>query len=254
MGLGRSLLGTLKAIYYFARYGVELAVTRPKTRVERAAWLHRFCAATLKGMGIALTVDGAMPGHSAVISNHLGYLDIVALAAVRPCVFCSKAELARVPVLGWFVRMAGTVFVERGQGGSALKARGDMQEAFNDGLPVVFFPEGTTSNGAQLLEFHSGLLAQAMEVGMPVTAGFLRYQFDEPNPGAVVADDVHYWGDVSMWPHVWRFFSLRGVHAYARFAPAPIAFVSTVDERKEAAVEARTAVMGVGREAGVDLL
>lgn len=253
MGFARSLSGTLKVIYYFARYGLELVFTQPKTRMERAAWLHRFCAATLKGLGIVVTTEGTMPSHSAVISNHLGYADIVVFAAVHPCVFCSKGELARVPVLGWFVRMAGTVFVERGQGGSAIKARADMQEAFNDGLPVIFFPEGTTSSGEQLLPFHSGLLAQAMEVGMPVTPGFLRYTLDEPNPGAVIANDVHYWGDGSMWPHIWRFLSLRGIHAHVRFAAAPIAFVSTVDNRKLAALEARAAVLAVGHAAGVDL-
>lgn len=253
MGFVRSLFGTLKVAYYFARYGVELLVTQPKTRAERAAWLHRFCAGTLKGMGVSLTIQGEMPAHSAVISNHLGYLDIVVFAAVRPCVFCSKAELARVPVLGWFVRMAGTVFVERGQGGSALKARSGMQEAYTEGLPVVFFPEGTTSNGAQLLDFHSGLLAQAMEVGMPVTASFLRYGLDQPNPGAVVADQVHYWGDGSMWAHVWRFLSLRGVHARVLFAPAPIPFESTVENRKQAAVEARNAVLLLSKQAGVNL-
>ena len=244
------MVGTAKVLYYFARYGVELLVTRPQTRVERAAWLHRFCSATLKGMGIALSVEGEMPAHSAVISNHLGYLDIVVFAAIHPCVFCSKAELARVPVLGWFVRMAGTVFVERGQGGSALKAKGDMEGAFRDGLPVVFFPEGTTTSGEQMLEFRSGLLAQAMGAGMPVTPAFLRYRFDQPNGTATIADDVHYWGDGSMWPHIWRFVSLRGVRAQVRFAPAPIAFGHGVEDRKEAAVEARVAVVTLGREAG----
>ncbi len=218
MGFVRSLVGTLKVVYYFARYGAELAIKRPKTRVERAAWLHRFCSTTLRGMGIPLTVNGQMPTGSAVISNHLGYLDIIVFAALQPCVFCSKAELAHVPVLGWFVRMAGTVFVHRGQGGSALKAKGDMEAAFHDGLAVVFFPEGTTSNGEGLLEFHSGLLSQAMGVGMPVTPAFLRYGFDQPN-AASIADNVHYWGDGSMWPHLWKFLSLRGVHANAWFAP-----------------------------------
>jgi 1-acyl-sn-glycerol-3-phosphate acyltransferase len=238
----------LKVVYYFARYGAELLIKQPKTRPERAAWLHRFCAATLKGMGIQLTVEGAMPAGGAVISNHLGYLDIISFAAVRPCVFCSKIELKTTPVLGWFVRMAGTVFVDRGRGGSAQKARGEMEDAFKDGLPVVFFPEGTTSNGEQVLEFHSGLLAQALEVGMAVTPAYMRYRFDEPNPGATVADEVHFWGDISMWPHVWRFVSLRGVHGFLRFAPAPIEFTVTAEDRKQAAAEAREAVVAVGRE------
>ncbi len=251
MAFVRSLVGTLKVVWYFTRYGAELAIKQPKTRAERAAWLHRFCAATLKGMGVKVTVEGAMPA-GALVSNHLGYLDIISLAAISPCVFCSKIELKTVPVLGWFVRMAGTVFVARGQGGSALKARGDMEEAFHEGLTVIFFPEGTTSNGEQLLEFHSGLLAQAMEAGMSVTPAFGQYRFDEPNGSATIADDVNFWGDISMWSHIWRFLSLRGVHAFLRFGAAPIAY-RAAEDRKEAALETRAAVLALGRASGVNL-
>ena len=70
--------------------------------------------------------------------------------------------------------MSGTVYVERGHGGSAMKARKGMQAAVDAGLPVVFFPEGTTSNGSGLLKFHSGLLAQAIEGGAPVTAAYVQ--------------------------------------------------------------------------------
>ncbi|MEO6981647.1 MAG: lysophospholipid acyltransferase family protein, partial [Edaphobacter sp.] len=115
----------------------------------------------------------------AVISNHMGYLDIVVYAALHPCVFVSKAEIQAVPVLGWMTTMAGTVYVERGHGGSAVKARSGMQAAADACLPVVFFPEGTTTNGNGLLKFHSGLLAQAMQSGMPVTAAYMRHSLPE---------------------------------------------------------------------------
>ena len=71
-----------------------------------------------------------------------------------------------------------------------------MQEAVDAGLPVVFFPEGTTSNGSGLLKFHSGLLAQVIDGGSPVTAAYLTYSLAEDNgPDVSVADDVCYWGD-----------------------------------------------------------
>ena len=44
---------------------------------------------------------------------------------------------------------------------------------------MVFFPEGTTSNGSGLLKFHSGLLAQAIGGGAPVTAAYVRYEFGD---------------------------------------------------------------------------
>jgi 1-acyl-sn-glycerol-3-phosphate acyltransferase len=242
VGFLRSLVYTVKLLAYFVRFGVELLVRRPRTRQARAEWLHRFCASALRGFDVTLTVEGEFPQQGALISNHLSYLDIVVFAALHPCVYCAKAEMKHWPVLGWMTTMAGTVYIDRGRGGSAVKAKSGMQAAVDAGLPVVFFPEGTTSNGEGILPFHSGLLAQAMASGMPVTAAHLRYSFDQPNGAATIANDVSFWGDMPMLPHIFRFLGLRGVHATICFGERPIAFVSDVKRRKSAAKEAQVAV------------
>jgi 1-acyl-sn-glycerol-3-phosphate acyltransferase len=232
---------------YFARYGVELLVKQPATREARADWLHRFCAAALKGLKIDVGMVGSFPERGAVISNHLSYVDIVVFAAAHPCVFVSKAEVASVPVLGWMTTMSGTVYVARGHGGSARRARQEMQAAVDAGLPVVFFPEGTTTNGSGLLKFHSGLLAQAMESGAPITAAHIQYSLTEDNgPDVSVSDDVCWWGDAKMLPHLFKLLGLRGVRAELKFAERPIAFSENVTHRKQAAVEARAAVALLG--------
>jgi 1-acyl-sn-glycerol-3-phosphate acyltransferase len=227
----------------FVVFGTELAVKRPRTREERADWLHRFCARAVRGLGVEIEVVGTFPERGSVISNHLSYLDIVVFAALHPCVFVSKAEIAQWPVVGWMTTMSGTVYVARGHGGSAMKARRGMQATLDAGLPVVFFPEGTTTNGSHMLKFHSGLLAQAMLGGGPVTAAHLRYSLGADNwPGVSVADDVCYWGDRNMPGHIFTFLGLRGIRAEVRFAGGPISFSSDELHRKSAAVEARAAV------------
>ena len=158
----RSLMRSVQLAGYFVQFGFELLIKQPSTREDRADWLHRFCASAIHGLGIETEVTGDFPTRGAMISNHLSYLDIIVLASIHPCVFVSKAEVAGYPVLGWMTTMAGTVYVARGHGGSAIKAREGMVTALNAGLPVVFFPEGTTSNGSGLLKFHSGLLAQVI--------------------------------------------------------------------------------------------
>ncbi len=246
MGVGLSVVRSVKLAGYFVRFGGELLVTRPVSRQARAAWLHRFCRTALEGLGVRLTVEGEFPARGALISNHLSYIDIVVFAAMSPCVFCSKAEIERWPVVGWLATMAGTVYVDRGKGGSAVEAGKGMKAAAEAGLPVVFFPEGTTTNGREMLPFHSGLLAQAMEIEEPVTAAYLRYALEEDNgPGVTVEDDVCYWGDRSMWPHVFKFLGLRGAHAVVRVADGPIRFSADELHRKAAAVEARDAVAGL---------
>ena len=243
MSVLRSLARSIRLAGYFVRYGAELVVRQPATREDRADWLHRFASAAVRGLGVEIEVEGNFPEHGALISNHLGYLDIVVFAALRPCVFVSKVEVASYPILGWMTTMAGTVYVARGQGGSAAKAKAGMDAALHAGLPVVFFPEGTTSNGTGMLKFHGGLLSQVLAADAAVTAGHLCYSMDADNGEATVSDDICYWGDdVQLLPHIFGLLGLKGVKAHVRFAEAPIAFTSDPGNRKRAAQEAWVAV------------
>lgn len=248
----RSLGRSVKLAGLFAYATVELIAKRPATRQERAEWLHRFCARAMRRMGITVKVEGRFPESGALISNHLGYLDIIAFAALHRCVFVSKLEIKSWPLLGYMTTMAGTVYVDRGHGGSAARAGSRLRAAAEAGLPVVFFPEGTTSDGAKVLKFHSGLLMQAMLGEQPITAAYLQYRLTEDNgPDVTVADDVCYWGDGSMLKHIFRLLGLRGIEVQVRLADAPIAFSAGAGERKRMAEEARTAVMEVGGVRGV---
>ena len=156
MSFRRSVVRSVKLAGYFVRFGAALLLERPTTRQARAQWLHRFCSTALRGLDLKLTIEGEFPARGALIANHLSYIDIVVFAAMSPCVFCAKAEMEHWPVLGWMTTMAGSVFIDRGRGGSALKAKSGMKAAADAGLPVVFFPEGTTSDGETILPFHSG--------------------------------------------------------------------------------------------------
>jgi 1-acyl-sn-glycerol-3-phosphate acyltransferase len=246
----RSVGRSVHLVGIFVVAGTELLVKRPASRQARADWLHRFCARAMRGLDIKITVIGSFPARGAVISNHLSYLDIVMFASLHPCVFVSKAEIAGWPVIGWMTTMAGTVYVERGRGGSAIKASGGMLAAEEAGLPVVFFPEGTTTNGGAMLNFHSGLLGQALAARQKVSAAYIYYEIGTDNGADVtVADDVAYWGDRSMWPHVFKFLGLRNVRAVVRFADGPIAFSSDILHRKLAAVEGYSAVFALERMA-----
>ena len=236
----------LSAIFVFG--AIQLVARRPATPTERAEWLHRFAAGALRSMDIAVRVEGRFPGRGAVISNQTGYLDIIAIAALHPVAFVAKSELANFPLLGWMTTMAGTLYVERGRGGSAVRARSGLQSAAEASLPVVFFPEGTTSNGATVMKFHSGILAQVREAGEPVTAAFVSYRLTADNgPHISLANDVCFWGDDALLvPHVFRLLAIRGIEVSVRIADSPIAFSADPSNRKLAAAEARAAVMELG--------
>ncbi len=221
----------------------ELVVTQPRSREDRARWNQRFCGRILRWLGIPVAVEGSFPDVGTVVLNHETYLDITVLASLRPCVFVSKAEVGRWPVVGWMTKMAGTVFVERGKGGSAAAASVGMLAAARSGVPVVFFPEGTTSDGRGLLPFRGGLIAEARTAALPVTVGVIRYTVQGPR-GATVEEDVAYWGDRGLLEHVGRFLTLEGVQVRVRFAEVSVHFLKT--ERKAAAAEAREAMLELG--------
>jgi 1-acyl-sn-glycerol-3-phosphate acyltransferase len=235
----------VQLIALFAFGTLQLIIKRPATYGQRADWLHQFAGRLLRATHITWRVDGIFPESGVVISNHLGYLDIMVFAAQHRCVFVSKAELADVPLLGWMTTMSGTVYVARGSGGSAVRARSGLQAAAEAGVPVVIFPEGTTSDGSGLLDFRSGLLAQVLEAGQSVTAAHVRYSLTEDNgPDVSVENDVAFWGDdAHLFRHIFRLLTLRGIEVNIRIAEKPIEFVATFHERKQAAVEARAAVM-----------
>lgn len=226
----------------------KLVVVRPHTRPERAAWLSGLCRAALRSVEITFSTEGPVPMQGAVISNHLTYLDILIHSATRPCVFVSAIETRAMPVIGWMSMMAGTVYVVRGGGGSAEKAAEGMAKGFRDKLPVIFFPEGGTFVGDEpVMPFRSGLLAQALETGAPITPGFLRYELSPRDlaDGRSARNDVH-WGTQSLPAHLWNFLGLHALHATLRFAPAPIAFSSSaLEDRKLAAQEAHAAVLAL---------
>ncbi len=87
-----------------------------------------------------------------------------------------------------------------------------------------------------------------------MTAAYVRYELGPGNDADVkVSDDVAYWGDVVLWKHIFKFLSLRNVKVVVRFADKPIEFSSDLLHRKEAALEARAAVLELAQESGVRL-
>ncbi len=163
------------------------------------------------------SVEGQLPASGAVVSNHLSYLDILLFGAVQPFVMVAKREVRGWPLIGWLTERAGTVFVTRGGGPSTYPGvNAAMAEAYRSGLPVLFFPEGTTTDGGEVLPFRRGLFHSVLNEGVPLRVAALRYSVGEDS-GATVADDVCWWGDALLAPHLFRLLGLGGVRAEIRF-------------------------------------
>jgi len=160
-------------------------------RLARVAWWN---AKMLRVLGIALASHGTpRQGATLMVSNHVSWLDILAINAVHPVRFVSKSDVRRWPLIGWLVACAGTLFIERERKRDALRVVHQVAQALKDGHTVAVFPEGTTSEGDRLLPFHANLLQAAVATGTPVQPLALRFSdaLSDPSTAAPYVGDTH---------------------------------------------------------------
>lgn len=155
---------------------------------ERALVLRDVARRALELHGIALEATGPVPlGPALLVSNHVSWLDPLVVASLVPCVPISKLDLAGWPVVGGLARELGVVFVARGDARSGLRVLRGAEAALAQGLPVLNFPEGTTTTGDRVLPFRKGLFGVARAAGVPVVPLAIRY---DPPGLAWVGEDA----------------------------------------------------------------
>ncbi|MDP3614473.1 MAG: lysophospholipid acyltransferase family protein, partial [Rubrivivax sp.] len=166
-------------------------------------------AGLVRAMGLTLQISGTpRPGATLVVSNHISWLDIAAIHAAAPHArFVSKADVLQWPLLGWLIRNAGTLFIERERKRDALRVVHAMAESLQRGETVAVFPEGTTGEGPEPLPFHANLLQAAVATGTPVQPVVLRF-FDEKRH---FSDDVVFVGETTLLQSIWCIASARGL-------------------------------------------
>jgi 1-acyl-sn-glycerol-3-phosphate acyltransferase len=218
--LVRSVWRSFLFLALLAAAVVDHRIRRPKWGAEGAVWIHGWCGRIVGWLGFGCEVEGLVPRGGAVVSNHLSYLDILLYSSVQPFVMVAKTEVRGWPLLGWLTAQAGTVYVERGGGPTTYpRVNAAMAEAYRSGLPVLFFPEGTTTDGAGVLPFRRGLFHSVLNNGVSLRTAALRYSLenDAVNCGASVGEDVCWWGEMGFTSHLFRLLGLRGLSVKVRF-------------------------------------
>ena len=138
--------------YLFRRIGPVMATLNP-------LWRFRY--------------SGTMPSNPrtpfVVVSNHESFADILLISHLPwEMKWLSKAELFRIPVMGWMMWLVGDIPVKRGFGPSAVEALERCRRALSQRVSVMIFPEGTRSRTAELLPFKDGAFRLAIEAGVPI--------------------------------------------------------------------------------------
>ena len=178
-----------------------------------------------------------MPSSGLLVSNHLSYLDIIVLSSIRTCVFVAKRDVASWPLFGWLAHAAGTIFVDRERRVSSGKAVDLIRKAIACSSIVVLFPEGTSSDGSTVLPFKSALFESAVQLRCPIAAASIEYALDEGS----VADEVCYWRDMTLMPHLLNVLFKREIRANYSFSSGKV----RGGDRKEIARKLRDEIIAM---------
>jgi 1-acyl-sn-glycerol-3-phosphate acyltransferase len=180
---------------------------------QKAQWSQDASRIVLGALGIHCHAEGQPPTHGLVVSNHLSYLDILILAANMPCFFVAKMEIGSWPFFGKAARSNGTIFLDRSSRASAQSVAEQMTERLKLPIPVLLFPEGTSTDGSEVLPFHPRLIDPATSNGIQVTAASVRYEIE----GGVEERELCWFGDVEFVPHLLKALGTPGFSAHVQF-------------------------------------
>jgi 1-acyl-sn-glycerol-3-phosphate acyltransferase len=104
-----------------------------------------------------------------IVSNHQSLADIPVIThLILDTKWLAKAELFALPVVGWMLRMAGDIPIDRTDRRKGAKALLQCARCLRDGCSVVFFPEGTRSPDGSILPFNEGPFQLAIREKVPV--------------------------------------------------------------------------------------
>ena len=206
------------------------------------------CVLVLRVLGLRIRVSGQpMDGAGALISNHISWLDILVLHAVCPVAFVSKSEVAGWPGIGLLARVTGTVFIRRDR--RDARAQTDLFAAcLGAGQRLMFFPEGTSSDGLRVLPFKTTLfqafLAPELRAHLNLQPVSLRYHAPEGADLRLYG----WWGEMDFGAHALTVLAQRRQGRVDLVFHEPIA-VASMPDRKVLAATAQAAV-----RAGFDAL
>ena len=225
------------ALHVAAGYAICALVYPCVATHARSALRRRWARGVLAILGIRVLADDNLrvaPG-SLVVANHVSWLDAVVLNAVLDAAIVAKAETRRWPVLGAMLQANDTLFIERRVSRRLLAVNAAIGERLGRGGVVIAFPEGTTTDGSDVLAFRPALFQPAVAAGHPVHALALRYR----DAAGRRCEEAAFVDDMSLWHSLRAVAGLPALHAELRSCGA---FCGPGLRRRDAARRAWTVI------------
>lgn len=179
-------------------------------------YVQYFCRRLCDVFNIKLNVHGEVPRDPALwVSNHISWLDVAVLGSGARVFFLAKGEVQKWPLLGTLAKGGGTLFIHRGSGDS-IKIREQITGFLKENIPVLFFPEATTTDGKHIKKIHGRLLGAAISAQKPVQVCLICYVNNQGQLDTVAP----FIGDTSFTEHLLAVFKMPKVTAHLKVLPA----------------------------------
>lgn len=196
-------------VLFLPSRAVEVVVTGP-ARPVTGRIAQGVCRLALSILNLRLNRQGQplrQPG--ALVANHSGWLDIFVLNAAHPVTFVAKAEVAGWPGIGILARITGTLFISR-KTTEARQEQAQLAARLLAGHRVMFFPEGTSTDGLRILPFKSSLFQAFFAPDLRPVVHVQPVTVVYHAPGG--CDPRHYgwWDDMTFAEHLARLLATQG--------------------------------------------
>jgi lyso-ornithine lipid O-acyltransferase len=186
-------------------------------------WAMLFLRIAARALGARVKVHGTPLRRDVFfVANHLSWHDIPILAGITGTAFVAQDGVRDWPIIGWLATLNRTIFVSRTEKQNVAGQVAELREAIAENWSVTLFPEGTTSDGRQLLPFKQSLFATLAPPPKPMLIQPVLLDFGNAGP------DIAWLGEETGWESAWRAFTRPGsydvgVHFLEPFNPAEMA-------------------------------
>ena len=202
----------------------------------RFLFIRRWSRQLLRILRVHYATRGELPAGSPtlIVSNHVSWLDIWIINSVVGVRFVAKSDIRRWPVIGFLVKGAGTIFIERDKRHDTARTNRYIVRALTRGEYVAIFPEGICTDGREVRPYHASLFQPAVGAGAKVAVLALRYVREDGE----LNDDASYAGERSLLQSTRLILRQRTLQAEVIWAGEVAVSGKT---RREIAVEAELA-------------
>jgi 1-acyl-sn-glycerol-3-phosphate acyltransferase len=186
-------------------------VTEAKSRRDaiKTFWLKSFSAI----VNLHIVKKGELPEQGALlVSNHISWLDIIVIGQYLPAYFVAKSDILNWPVIGYLARQGGTIFIRRGDKKHILATAEKMVWLLKQNSNIIAFPEGTTTCGDKVLNFHASLFQPALLTHSPVQPVAIQYR-------GIAREQAPFVGDDAFVPHLIKMLRLKKIEVHLTFLP-----------------------------------